>query len=277
MFSRDDAKADRLTFIWVAIFLGGFLIVDILSNITERDRFDHHFTTGEIAIYEITSVAVLLALFALVARVVSLATPGQHEWRIVVPVHIAAAVALSVVHVASMVALRKAAFAIVYGKPYIFTNNLMRDFVYEFRKDALVYLLFVFFITFGRQLMQQRRELAAAREDARTSQRITLKCGGRSIFVDADAVRYAKSAANYVEVNAGTATHLARSTLTAIEQQLSDAGARVARIHRSYVVNTAHVAAVKPTGEGDVKVEMSNGDVVPGSRRYRDRLASIDA
>ena len=32
------------------------------------------------------------------------------------------------------------------------------------------------------------------------------------------------------------------------------------------------VKVVVPTGEGDVTLTLSNGDRIPGSRRYRDRL-----
>ncbi|MEZ5893657.1 MAG: LytTR family DNA-binding domain-containing protein [Parvularculaceae bacterium] len=130
----------------------------------------------------------------------------------------------------------------------------------------------VFAITLGRDIEQQRRELAASREDARKSLRLTLKCGGRSIFVDASEVVSVKSAANYVEVDAGGAPYLARATLAAIERQLADAGVSAIRVHRSWVVNADRIRKIDPTGEGDVKIEMTNGAVVPGSRRYRDRL-----
>ncbi len=171
-----------------------------------------------------------------------------------------------------MVFLRKLIFLATYSYPYIFTNNLLGSLIYEYRKDALTYSLFLFFIVFGRQLAQQRRELAAAREDAQKTQRLTLKCGGRNIFVAAEDVLWVKSASNYVEVIANGEAHLARATLGAIERQLADAGASAVRIHRSYVVNIDRIRKIEPTGEGDVKIEMSDGAVVPGSRRYRDRL-----
>jgi len=174
--------------------------------------------------------------------------------------------------VAVMVTIRKIVFWIAFPDPYIFTDNILRDFVYEYRKDLFGYALFVFLIIFGRQLDQQRRELAAAGEDARQTRRLTLKCGGRSIFVDAEKVIWVKSASNYVELNAGAETHLARTTLSAIEDQLTGAGVRAVRVHRSWVINAGQIGKIEPTGEGDVKIELKDGTVVPGSRRYRDRL-----
>jgi DNA-binding LytR/AlgR family response regulator len=75
-----------------------------------------------------------------------------------------------------------------------------------------------------------------------------------------------------VEVKANGETHLARATLGAIENQLADAGASAVRVHRSWVVNADHIKKIDPTGEGDVRIEMNDGTVAPGSRRYRDRL-----
>lgn len=271
---REDARADRLTFYWVAGFMAASLIVDILSAATEIGRSGSNYSIAKIAVYEVTGYAVFLALFPLIARLASVATPGQHDWRIVIPFHLAASFAVSIIHVTVMVLIRKAIFLAAFAGPYIFTDNLARDFIYEYRKDLYGYALFLFLIIFGRQLAQQRRELAAAREDARKSHRLTLKCGGRSIFVNAADIVWVKSASNYVEVRANGATHLARATLAAIERQLADAGVNAARVHRSWVVNAGHISKIEPTGEGDLTLEMSDGSRIPGSRRYRDRLSA---
>ena len=269
---QDDRAADRLTFLWLALFLTAALSVDILSRATELGRSGGGEGFGKYVIYEMTGYYVMLALFPIVALAASRATPGQHSWRFVIPFHLAASIVVSLLHVGIFVAIRKIIFWLVYGGPYIFTNSLFRDLVYEYRKDLLTYSLFLFFIILGRQLAQQRRELVAAREDARATKRLTLKCGGRNAFVEASDIRWVKSASNYVEVATPEKTHLARSTLAAIERQLADAGAQAIRVHRSYVVNAEHIREITPTGEGDVKIEMSDGAIIPGSRRYRDRL-----
>jgi len=104
-----------------------------------------------------------------------------------------------------------------------------------------------------------------------------------NLSLDPDSSRYIETviegevteqaaASNYVEVATQNKTHLARSTLAAIERQRRDAGARAIRVHRSYVVNADHIREITPTGEGDVKIELSHGAIIPGSRRYRDRL-----
>jgi DNA-binding LytR/AlgR family response regulator len=268
----DDARADRTTFFWVAGFFMAFLVVGILSMITEQSRTSADLEVAQNALYESSSIFVILALYPLMRLAVNYAAPGQHDWRRIIAVHAGFCLAFSIIHIIAMVAIRKAVFLLAFDGSYIFTDNLLREFIYEFRKDAVTYSLIVFFITFGRQLEQQRRELAAAREDARKSQKLTLKSGGRSIFIDAASVVWAKSASNYVEVKANGETHLARATLGAIENQLADAGASAVRVHRSWVVNADHIKKIDPTGEGDVRIEMNDGTVAPGSRRYRDRL-----
>lgn len=272
----DDLDADRKTFAWVAAFLVAGLVVDILSSATEISRENSAFPIEKIIIYEATGFGVFLALFPLIAWFASRATPGQHNWRFVIPFHLGASVVVSLLHVAIMVAIRKLIFLAVYPEPYIFTDNFLRDFIYEYRKGVLAYAVVLFCIVFGRQLFQQCRELNAACEDAVQTKRITLKCGGRSIWIEASDVSWVKSASNYAEVTANGKTYLARATLSSIERQLTDAGAPAARVHRSYVANTDHIKEIRPTGEGDVKIEMRDGAVIPGSRRYRDRLPRAD-
>jgi DNA-binding LytR/AlgR family response regulator len=61
-------------------------------------------------------------------------------------------------------------------------------------------------------------------------------------------------------------------TLRRLEGLLLAAGDRHMRVHRSYVVNVGEVREVTPSGEGDLRLTLSDGTVAPGSRRYRERL-----
>ena len=78
-------------------------------------------------------------------------------------------------------------------------------------------------------------------------------------------------------MQAGGATHLARMSLTALHDQLQSAGVDVVRVHRSHLVNRARIARVTPSGDGDVRIEMSDGSELRGSRRYRDNLMAGSA
>ena len=62
---------------------------------------------------------------------------------------------------------------------------------------------------------------------------------------------------------------LHRATLAAIEAQL---GPGFARVHRSRLVRRDAVRELRTLNSGDFELVLSDGRVIAGSRRYRDRL-----
>ena len=81
-----------------------------------------------------------------------------------------------------------------------------------------------------------------------------MKSGGRTFWLDARSLDWADAAGNYVELRANGTTHLVRIGLSALADQLREAGVDIARIHRSRLVNRAKVAEIVPTGDGDFRV-----------------------
>ena len=199
--------------------------------------------------------------------------PGR--WLSSLPVHLAGFLVYSALHVAGMVLIREAVWAWAYGGDYeFFHDSASREIIYEMRKDFGTYLGYQIIISVARALEQYRLEAEAARRDARTGRRLTLKCGGRTLRLDAPAFESAKAAGNYVEVQMASGRHLARTTLTELERQLGEAGVDAVRVHRSWLANREAIAEIAPTGEGDVTITLASGTTIPGSRRYRDRLAA---
>ncbi len=256
-----------------AVFLAAVAIINALTIITEAERAGATYDPREPWLLEFTSV---LALFALVPPV------GFYErrfpftpetWRSVILWHILGTVLFSAGHVVGMWLLRTLTFPLVIGRPYVFFNDLPGDLIYEYRKDLLPYAVLVLTLTLVRSLEEHRREAEAARAEARETGRLTLKSGGRTILLDAKSLDWAEAAGNYVEIRANGATHLARLTLAALEQQLADAGVDVARVHRSYLVNRLKVQQVEPAGDGDFRIRMADGTELRGSRRFRAALA----
>jgi len=117
-------------------------------------------------------------------------------------------------------------------------------------------------------------EATAACRDARETQRLTLKCGGRVMHLEATNFLAAKAAGNYVEIDFQTGSHLARITLGELQNQLLEARVDAIRCHRSWLVNQDQIREIRPTGEGDVEITLDSGQQIPGSRRYRDQLRS---
>ncbi|MEQ8934181.1 MAG: LytTR family DNA-binding domain-containing protein [Amphiplicatus sp.] len=273
----DDIRVDRQAY-WVIVAVTlGFMVVNAFTFIADYARIGEALDPRLPWIYEISSAAVLLALvpaFGWLTRRFPL--PGE-DWKITVPVYAASLAVFSAVHIAGMVLLRKLTFAALGVGPYIFAEGqgrLLEEAVYEFRKDTLTFILFTTFLSLWRRLAELKREAQAARADARATQRLTLKSGGRTFFLDASAVEWAKAAGNYVEIAAGGKTHLARMTMAALETQLEEAGADTVRAHRSWIVSRDRIEEIVPSGDGDVTVKLAGGVEVPGSRRYRDRLAA---
>ncbi len=226
-------------------------------------------------IEEGTSPLVVIPLFFLVRWFERRAPIGQSDWRYALAVHSGGAVMFCTLVIIWMALFRGLVWPPVFGEQYdLFGDAPVQVFIYEFRKLLPGYLGPLVFIYFSRQLEIARLERDAAREEARQTHRLTLKCGGRTIFVDAADVLTARAAGNYVEVKLQSGHQLARLTLAELERQLAEAGIEIVRVHRSWLVNRAAIASVKPTGEGDVTITLTNGDEVPGSRRYREALAA---
>lgn len=198
--------------------------------------------------------------------------PGR--WRVNLVIHCGGALLYSLIQVNLMMTLRFSIWDMIYGHPYSYDGTAVEMFIYEFRKQAATYAGFQIILAASRAVEQLKLEAAAAQSDARTSHRVTLRCGGRVMRLPASEFTSARAAGNYVEVRFGTGQHLARTTLTDLEKLLCEAGLDARRVHRSWLINHACLTEIAPTGEGDVTLTLSDGQTIPGSRRYRDRLAA---
>ncbi|MBO6795672.1 LytTR family DNA-binding domain-containing protein [Maricaulis sp.] len=195
-------------------------------------------------------------------------------WRRNLVVHAGAALVWSSLHILAMGLTREAIYPALLGWDYRFFSypGPFEVFLYELRKDLVTYTLQLMTLTALRTIEWHRMEAAAARRDARETQRLTLKCGGRIMHLEAMNFLTAKAAGNYVEIEFQTGSHLARITLAELQNQLVEARVDAVRCHRSWLVNRAQIREIRPTGEGDVEITLDSGRQVPGSRRYRDQL-----
>jgi hypothetical protein len=272
----DDAALDRrvLYRVWAVggLFLIAIAVINALTLITEAERTAAPLDLREPWILEITSTLVLFLLIPLIALFERRFPFTAETWRTAFLWHIGGSMVFSVLHMLGMWLTRTVAYAAM-GETYTFFTNPLSDALYEYRKDILPYAIIVLTISLTRALEESRRDAAAARAEARDSGRLTLKNGGRTLFLDARTLDWASAAGNYVEIRANGATHLARISLSALEQQLAAAKIDVARVHRSRLVNRAKVREVIPAGDGDFRITMADGAELRGSRRFRDALA----
>ena len=267
-----DHRADLVAFGWYAGLTVLVQGLAVWSYATEHARAGSGPPVLKVAFWEFSSVAVLLALFPLAVWAVSRAMPGQQGWRRLALVHIPAAFLYSLLHIVGFVMIRKLGHAVFWGEPYIFTDNLPREFFYEFRKDLFSDAVMVLVIVLSRQFAQMQADLATARRDAAATRQLAVKSGGRTVYVTVADLLSAKAAGNYVELKTTNRTMTLRSTLGTLADQVAAAGGEMVRVHRSWLVARPAIREFRPTGSGDGVVILQNGEEVPVSRRFRDGL-----
>ena len=93
------------------------------------------------------------------------------------------------------------------------------------------------------------------------------------LAVRAGDVEYVKAAGNYVELITGDRTLLMRTTLQELSGQLSGMG--FVRVHRSVLVNTLHVLAVRRGPRGRRIVRVRSGAQLPVGRQFYEDARSL--
>lgn len=270
-----EARVGRYAFIANTAISLSIWVVSATSILTRRDIENIDRPWLEPWVEEGTSMLVTIPLFFLVRWFERQAPIGGSDWRLAIPIHTAGAIVFCTLVITWMAVFRSTVWPPMFGESYsLFGDAPIQVYIYEFRKLLSGYIGPLVMIYFFRQLETTKLELEAARLEAKATQRLTLKCGGRTVFVEAAGFQAAKAAGNYVEIKLSTGRQLARLTLAQLERQLREAGVDAVRVHRSWLVNRASITEVAPTGEGDVSITLNDGDTVPGSRRYREHLAA---
>ena len=271
-----DAELDRrvLLRVWLiaAAFLAAVGFVNASTLIVDAMREGRMLDPRVPWILEYSSILTITALVPLVALYERRFPLTPENWLKAIFAHFIGSVVFSTLHIAGMVLLRHAAYAVILGRSYRFFSDPLTDIVYEYRKDLLPYAVIVLILSLARSVEEHKREAEVARAEARETGRLTLKSGGRTILLDARSMEWAQAAANYVDIRANGMTHLARISLTALEQLLSEAGVDVVRVHRSRIVNRAKVIEIAPSRDGDFRIKTTDGSELGGSRRYRHLL-----
>ncbi len=259
------------------ICIGSVLLIYVINSLSLSNEIEWDRGTEPPSLPWIQEGTAIIAILAGLPLILWLGQrfplePGR--WRRNLAIHCAGVLIYALLQVNIMMTLRFAIWEGVYGHAYSYDGSALDMFIYEFRKQAATYLAFQLVLSTSLGIEQLKLEAAAAHSDARTNHRITLRCGGRVMRLPASEFTSARAAGNYVEVRFGAGQHLARTTLTDLEKLLIEAGVDAVRVHRSWLINRACLTQIAPTGEGDVTITLANGETVPGSRRYRDRLAA---
>jgi hypothetical protein len=218
------------------------------------------------AIWEGTSWVSLMAFFWIPWAAYRLAPPEKRSGLRLLA-HAPAALAFSFCHVAGFVALRKLIYALA-GDTYRF-GAFFPNFLYELRKDALGYALFIAGFALIEHLLRQQQLI----ETPGQTLTFDIRDGARLTRVSLSEILAVSSAGNYVEFALRDGRRLLmRSSLSAVESELAPRG--FVRTHRSWLVNVARMTALKPEGSGDYTVELESLNA-PLSRRFPEALARL--
>lgn len=249
--------------------------VNVTTAITNAERSGTAINPSVIWVYELTSVFLIILLFPLIALAVRRYPVSPARWWRPMAFHAGFSVLFSAIHVTGMVLLRKLYFVLFVGHPYEFFGDVVREILYEYRKDVTTYALIVIMLHMVTALARRDAAIEQALsklDTAATPNRLALKSGGTTVWINAGDFRFAKGAGNYVELYTDDQMHLVRQSLTKLEEELREAGIAAVRIHRSYLASKGAIVSVKPKADGDAEAMLANGESLPVSRRYRQNL-----
>jgi len=239
--------------------------INITSTLIEHPPGPHGYALWEPFCWEITSALGIFLLCPVIFRFYRRFPRGRLGLLRFLGLQAAIAILYSMVHVVIMVALRKATYAAL-GHRYDFSlGNLPLALLYEGRKDLLTYAINV-----GVFWVADR--LGAKPPAPRAPRRLEIRADGRTLYLEPGEIVWIEAAGNYVEVHVAARAQpiLVRGTLGDYEGRLADDG--FIRVHRSRLLNRAHMKGFETTHSGDVTITLSDGRGIAGSRRFRDNL-----
>ncbi len=101
---------------------------------------------------------------------------------------------------------------------------------------------------------------------------MTVRSGGRTVFIHLDKVEWIEAAANYIKIYTDVDNFVVREKISTIEQQLPSV--KFVRIHRSLIVGLDHVKELQSCGNGEFVVVLNRAKELPLGRTYRTHVES---
>jgi two-component system, LytTR family, response regulator len=124
----------------------------------------------------------------------------------------------------------------------------------------------------SRQILSLLETLAAPR---RAVKRLAVRAAGKTAFVDVADVDWIEAAENYVKLHIGGTSHLVHVTLSTLEESLDPEA--FLRVHRSIIVNVAHIQELEPALHGEYLITLQNGVRLRSGRTYHETLKALAA
>lgn len=103
--------------------------------------------------------------------------------------------------------------------------------------------------------------------------RFAIRDGHRTHLVPVADLLWVESFGNYARVYTPTTRYIHRATMASIAEHLAPYG--FVRIHRTVIVNSAHVTQLRPRGSGQYEVTLDTGTRLRVSRTFRNVLEAL--
>jgi DNA-binding LytR/AlgR family response regulator len=103
--------------------------------------------------------------------------------------------------------------------------------------------------------------------------RIAMKANGTIVFIDPAEILAVEAQGNYVLVFHSKGSLLLREQISTLANRLQACG--FIRIHRSILVNTAHVESIRPLFTGEYLLHISDGREYNVTRTYKRNLQAL--
>ena len=132
------------------------------------------------------------------------------------------------------------------------------------------------------QLAHELAEVAAAIHEplpqvneagARYPDQLTIRVRRRMFSLDISDISWIQGASQYSRVHTKNGEYLLSRTLASLECELDPR--RFFRIHRSAIVNAAHVREVRSSGDGRYNIYLHGGQALPMGRARREILEKL--
>lgn len=267
-----DKRADITSYRFITLFVFlSWVTLSITSHI-EAIRDGNSEPAIQPWLTQFASHIVILLVMLIIPVLLTRFPLNRETWPRALGAFVGGFLIFSITHILLMVAIRKLLWPVFFGGPYIFGLSDPINWLYEMQKDAYTFLLQISVFWFARLQARQSFEAEGRKQEAKESGRLTLISGGRISLVNANDVRLAKAAANYVDIHTPHRDLLVRMTLRELEQLLATAADNHIRIHRSCIVHMEEIADVKPNGDGSATITLINGNKLQASRSHRSML-----
>jgi DNA-binding LytR/AlgR family response regulator len=122
---------------------------------------------------------------------------------------------------------------------------------------------------------QSERSLRSQPRKLWNSTRIAMKSNGTILLIDPTEILTAEAQGNYVLVFHSKGAHLLREQISNLANRLHPYG--LIRVHRSILVNAAHVESIMPLVTGEYLLRIRDGREYNVTRTYKKNLQALAA